>query len=120
MIKRAAEAAKIEQAFGSAIEGHAHAIEQIDDGGRGFAHGLDGSLVGEEVAAVDGVVKVLRGGVAFALQVLGGVNAALRAHRVGTLDGDDRKQVHAAAGFGDLDNGGEPGQASANHDDSGR
>ena len=119
VVERAAEAAEVEQALGSAIEGHAHAVEQIDDAGRGFAHGLDGRLVGEEVAAVDGVVEVLRGGVAFALQVLGGVDAALRADRVRTLDRDDREQVHVAAGFGDLDDRRESGQASANHDDSG-
>ena len=95
VIERAAEAAEVEQAFGSAIEGHAHAVEQVDDAGRGFAHRLDGRLVGEEVAAVDGVVEVLRGGVAFALEVLGGVDAALRADGVGALDGDDREQVHA-------------------------
>ncbi len=87
--------------------------------GRGLAHGFDGGLVGEEVAAVDGVVEVLVGGVAFALQILGGVDAALGADRVGTLDRDDGKQVDGAAGFGDLDDRGEAGQASANHDDSG-
>ena len=59
VVERAAEAAKVEQSLGSAVEGHAHAVEQIDDGRRGLAHGLDGRLVGQEVAAVDGVVKVL-------------------------------------------------------------
>src|SRR5208283_2681090 len=82
VVERAAKAAEVEQAFGSAVEGHTHAVEKIDDAGGGFAHGFDGRLVGEEVAAVDGVVKVLRGGVAFALEVLGGVDAALGAHRV--------------------------------------
>ena len=93
VIERAAEAAEVEQAFRSAVEGNAHAVEQVDDGRRGLAHGLDGRLVGEKVAAVDGVVEVLVGGVAFALEILGGVDAALRADRVRTLDGDDRKQV---------------------------
>ena len=87
--------------------------------GRGLAHGLDGSLVGEEVAAVDGVVEVLGGGVALALQILGGVDAALRADRVRALDRDDGKQVDGAAGLGDLDDRRESGQSSANHDDSG-
>ncbi len=119
LIERAAEAAEVEQAFGGAIEGHAHAVEQIDDGGRGLAHGLDGSLVGEEVAAVDGVVKVLRGGVAFAFEILGGVDAALRAHGVRTLDRDDGKQVDRAAGLGDFDDRRESGEPSANHDDFG-
>ena len=66
VIERAAEAAEVEQAFGGAIEGDAHAVEEIDDGWGGLAHGFDGGLVGEEVAAIDGVVEVLVGGVAFA------------------------------------------------------
>ena len=81
---------------------------------------LDGGLVGEEVAAVDGVVEVLEDGVAFALEVLGGVDAALRADGVRALDGDDGEEVDVAAGFGDLDDGGEAGEASAYDDDSGR
>ena len=93
VIERAAEAAEVEQAFGRAVEGHAHAVEQVDDGGRRFAHCLDGGLVGEEVAAVDGVVEVLPGGVAFALEVLGGVDAALRADGVRALDRDDGEEV---------------------------
>ncbi len=63
--------------------------------------------------------KCLCGGIAFAFEILGGVDAALRAHRVRTLDGDDGEQVNIAAGFGDLDDGRESGEASANHDDSG-
>jgi hypothetical protein len=55
----AAEAAEVEEAFGGAVEGDAHAVEEVDDGGALVAHGLDGGLVGEEVAAVDGVVEVL-------------------------------------------------------------
>ncbi len=119
VVERAAEAAEIEQALGGAIEGHAHAVEQVDDGRRGFAHGFDGGLVGEKVAAVDGVVKVLVGGVALALEILGGVDAALCADRVRALDRDDGKQVDGAAGLGDLDDRCETGQSSANHDDSG-
>ncbi len=33
VVERAAEAAEVEQAFGGAVEGHAHAVEQVDDGG---------------------------------------------------------------------------------------
>ncbi len=118
LIQRAAEAAEVEQAFRRAIEGNAHAVEQVDDAGRGLAHGLDRRLVGEEVAAVDGVVEVLAGGVAFALEVLGGVDAALRADRVRALDRDDGEQVNFTAHFGDLDDGGKAGEASAYDDDS--
>ena len=74
--------------------------------GRGLAHVLDGRLVGEEVAAVDGVVEVLAGGVALALEVLGGVDAALGADRVRALDRDDGEEVDRAAGLGDLDDRG--------------
>ena len=119
VVEGATEAAEVEQAFGGAIERDAHAIEEIDDGGRGLAHGLDGRLVGEEVAAIDGVVEVLVGGVAFALEIFGGVDAALRADRVGALDGNDGEEVDVAAGFCDFDDCCEPGQASANHDDFG-
>src|SRR5207248_10545420 len=106
MIEGATKAAGVEQAFGGAVEGDAHAVEEIDDGWALFAHELDGGLVGEEVAAVDGVVEVLEGRVAFAFEVLGGVNASLCADGVGALDGDDGEEVDLAARFGDLDDGG--------------
>src|SRR6266446_9758832 len=89
VVEGAAEAAKVEQTFGRAIERNAHAVEQIDNAGRGVAHGFDRRLVGEEVASVDGVVEVLPGGIAFAFQVLGGVDASLRANRVRALYGND-------------------------------
>ncbi len=117
VIERAAKAAEVEQTFGSAIERNAHAVEQVNDAGSGLAHGLDRRLVGEEVAAVDGVVEMDPGGIAFALQVLGGVDASLRANRVRALYGDDREQVNLTAHFGDLDDGGEAGEAAAHYDD---
>ena len=78
--QRSAETAEVEQAFRRAVKRNAHAIEQIDDAGRSIAHALDRRLVGEEVAAVNGVVKMLPGGIAFALQVLGCIDATLSAH----------------------------------------
>ena len=119
VVKRAAEAAEVEQPLGSAVEGHAHAVQQIDDGWRGLAHSLHRGLVGQKVAAIDGVIEVLCGGVALALQIFGRVDAALGADRVRALDRDDGEEIDVAAGFGDLDDRGQPGQASANHDDSG-
>ena len=119
VVKCAAETAEVEQALRGAVEGHAHAIEQIDDGGRGLAHQFDRGLVGEEITAVDGVVEVLVGGVALALEVFGGVDAALCADRVGTLDGDDGKEIDIAAGFGDFDDRSEACESSANHYDFG-
>src|SRR5262249_27033340 len=80
IVESAAEASKIQQSLGGAIEGNAHAVEQINDPGSGVTHGFNRRLVGEKVAAVDGVVKMLPGGVAFAFEVLGGVDTALRTH----------------------------------------
>ncbi len=117
VVERAAKAAEIEQTFGSAIKRNTHAVEQIDDAGSSLAHGLDRRLVGEEVAAVDGVVEMLVGGIALTLQVLGGVDAALRADRVRALYRDDGEQVNVAAHFRDLDYGGQAGQAAAHYDD---
>src|SRR5450631_122197 len=116
VIERAAEAAEVEQTFGSAIERNAHAVEQIDDSGSGLAHGLDRRLVREEVATVNRVVEMDPGGIAFALQVLGRVDAALRAHRVRALYRNDGKQVNLTAHLGNLDDGGEACQAAAHYD----
>ena len=85
VVKRATEATEIEQPFRGAIEGHAHAVQQVDNGRARFAHGLDRGLVGQEVAAVYGVVKVLPASVAFAFEVFGRVDAALRAHAGATV-----------------------------------
>ena len=80
MVERAAKAAKIEQSFRRPVESDAHAIEQIDDRRRSFAHGFHWRLIGKEVAAIDRVVKVLPRRVAFTFEVLGGVDAALGAN----------------------------------------
>src|SRR5215472_3986228 len=117
MVESAAEAAKVEQALRCAIEGNTHAVEQVDDPRRGIAHGLDRRLVGQEVTAVDGVVQVLQRRVALALKVLGGIDAALRTHRVRTLDGNDGKQINVTAGFGNLDNCGQAREPPAYDDD---
>ena len=74
-------------------------------------------LVGQEVAAVDGVVEVDPGGVAFALQVLGGVDAALRADRVRPLDRNDGEQVDVTAHLGNLDGRGQSRQSATHNDD---
>src|SRR5271157_639967 len=116
VIERASEAAKIKKTFGSAIEGNTHAVEQINEARSSFAHGLDRRLVGKKVSTVDGVVEVLVGGIALALQVFGGVDAPLGADRVGALYRDDREQVNFSAHLGDLDHGGEAGEAAAHYD----
>src|SRR5207253_11010754 len=91
MVQSPAEAAKIEQSFRGAVEGHAHAVEQVDYAGRGIAHGFYGRLVAEEVSAINRVIEVLPGRIAFALQVLGSVDPALRTNRMRTLDGHNGK-----------------------------
>ena len=117
VIESAAEAAVIEQALGGAIEHDTHAVEEINDAGSGFAHALDEGLVGEEIATIDGVVEVLVGGVAFALLVLGGVDATLGADGVRALDGNDGEEVHGDAGFGHANRGHQAGQSTTHDDD---
>ena len=117
VIERAAEAAIVEKALGRAIEHDAHAIEEIDDGGGFIAHALDERLIGEEVAAVDGVVEMLGGGVPFALLIFCGVDAALGADGMGALYGNDGEEVDRDTGFGNTDCGHESGQTTTNDDD---
>ena len=93
MKERAAEATEVEQTFGRAIERHAHAVEHVDDAGRGVGHALHGRLVREEVAAVDGLFEMDLGRVTFALGVHARVDAALRADRVRALHGHEREEV---------------------------
>ena len=85
----AAEATEVEQSFVRAREGNAHAIEQVDDRRRHFAHGFGGRLIGEKVAAVNRVVEVFPGGIAFAFCVDRAVDSALRANRMRTLYRND-------------------------------
>src|SRR5580692_10781949 len=117
VIERAAETAIVEEAFGRAIEHDAHAIEEIDDVGCFVAHALDERLIGKEIATVDGVVEMFGGGVAFALLIFCGVDAALGADGMGTLYGNDGKKIDRDTGFGDTDCGHESGQTTTNDDD---
>ena len=68
-------------------------------------------VVGGGLAGLAAVIKI-------ALEVLGGVDASLGADGMRALDGDDGEEVDLAAGFGDLDDGGESGEAAAYYDDS--
>ena len=115
--ERSAEAAKVEQPLGRAVEGHAHAVEHEDDARRGVAHGLDRRLVREEVAAVDGLFEVHLRRVALALGVDAGVDAALRTDRVRSLDRDEREEVDGDALFAELDDRHQAGKPAAHHDD---
>src|SRR5713226_246177 len=113
VVERSSEAAEIKQSFGSAIEGHAHALEQVDNAGRGIAHGLHRRLVGQEIPAEDGIVKVLPSGVALAFEIFGGVDATLSTDGVRALHGHDGEQVDLATHLGDFDDGGKSREAAA-------
>ena len=116
MVEGASEAAEIQESLRCAIEGNSHAVEQINNAGGRLAHALHRGLVGEEVAAVNGVIKMLPGGVAFAFEVLGGVNPTLGAHGMRALDGNNGEEINVAALFGNLNHSGKPGQTSAYND----
>ena len=73
--------------------------------GAHLAHRFNGCLVGQKVAAVHCVVEVLPGGVALALQVLGGVNATLGADGVRPFDRDDGEEVNMTSHLGNFDGG---------------
>jgi len=117
VIKGTAETAIVQEAFGRAIKHDAHAIEEIDDARGVVAHTLDEGLIGEEIAAVDGVVEMLGRGVAFALLVFRGVDAALRANRMRALYGNDGEEVDGDARFGDANGRHESGQTTTHNDD---
>ena len=76
-------------------------------------HPLDRRLVREKVAAVYRVVEVLGGRIALAFCVDRAVDAALRTHRVRTLDRNDRDEIDLVPGFGDLHRRGKPSKAAA-------
>ena len=80
VIERSAETAIIEQTFRRTVEHDAHAVEQINDSRRRFAHTLYERLICQEIPAINRVVKMFRGGVAFALLIFCGVDSALRAN----------------------------------------
>src|SRR5271157_3216840 len=117
VVEGAAEAPEVEQSLGSAVEGNTHAVEQVNDTGGHVAHDFCRRLVGKEVAAIDGVVEVLPGGVAFALQVLRGIDAALRADRVRPLDRNDGEKVNVTSHLGNFDGGRKPCQSATHNDD---
>src|SRR5262249_12954482 len=77
VVERSAKATEIEQAFSSAIERHSHAVQQINDAGGGFAHRFYRRLIGKKVTAVNGVVEMLPGSIAFTFEVFCGIDPAL-------------------------------------------
>jgi hypothetical protein len=116
VVQRTAETPEIEQALAGAIERHAHAIEQVDDLRSRVAHAFHRRLLGEEVAALERVLHVDVGVVAFALGVHGAVDSTLGADRMASLHRDDGEHVDVLARLGELDDGHEPRQAAADDD----
>ena len=114
MIESAPETTIIEKSFGRAVEHDAHAIEKINDAGSLLAHPLDERLIGQEITAVDRVVKMLPGAIALAFLILCGVDTALSAYGVGTLDWNDRKQFDGNARLGNTYGCHQSRQAAAN------
>ncbi len=109
----AAESAQVKQAFRRTVEHHAHAVEKVHDAWRRFAHAAHLRLVGQEIAAVDGVVEMLVHAVAFALGVQGRVDAALCAGGMRALEGHQREQVNLQSGFHNFERCHKPGKAAA-------
>ena len=117
VVERTAKAPEVEQPLGCAVEGDAHAVEQVNDPRGHVAHGLGRRLVGEEVTTIDGVVEMLPGGVAFTLQVLRGIDAALGADGVRPLDRNDGEEVNMTSHLGNLDGGRKSCQPATHNND---
>src|ERR1700687_5227178 len=100
MVLGAAKTAKVEQPFRSAREGNSHAIEKINDRRRHLAHRFGGWLIRKKVAAINRVIEMFPGGIAFAFGVNGAIDAALRTNRMRALDGYDREEVDGVARLG--------------------
>ncbi len=116
VIKRSAESPVIQQSFRGAVKHHAHAIQQIDNPGRRFAHAAHQSLVRQKIAAKNRVVEMFGDGIPFAFLILRRVDSTLRAHRMRPLHRHNRKQIHRYARFRHANRSHEPGQTSTHND----
>ena len=118
VLQRAPKPAEREQAFRSAVERHAHAVQQVDDGGRALGHAHHRRLVVQKVAARNRVFKVQIRRVAFPAQVHRPVDAPLGTHAVTALDGDQAEELNLHPRFRELHGGHQAGEAPSNDDDS--
>ena len=85
-----------------------------------MGHRANWGLVGQEVAAVQGLVAVLIFGVALLPgHFIARIDATLGTHAVGSLDWDKRKEVDLQPRLNHPGGCGESGQAAANDNDSG-
>lgn len=90
-------------------------IEHFDQFRSQFNHTANGFLVSQEVAAIDGIVKMLVDGVVLTFGVHAGVNAALRTNRMRTLNRAKGEEIDFATGFADLHSGHQARKAAANN-----
>ena len=117
LVERSAEEPKVALALKRAVEGDSHPVEQVDDLRRPVRHLIHRRLVREKVAAVDRFIKVLILRVALLTRdFIAGVDTALGANRVGTLDRDDREEVDRNASLGDAECGCKACESAANND----
>ena len=113
----AAERAVVEQAAVLAGERHALGDALVDDVGADLGQAVDVGLARAVVAALDGVVEEPVDGVAVALVVLGGVDAALGRDRVGAARGVlVAERLHDVPGLAERRRRARPGQTGADHD----
>ncbi len=113
----AAEGAVVEQAAVLPGERDALGDALVDDVPAHLGEAVDVGLAGAVVAALDGVVEEPVDGVAVALVVLGGVDAALGGDRVGAARGVlVAERLHDVPGLAEGRGGGGAGQAGADHD----
>src|SRR5690606_25234297 len=113
VVQRTTEAAEVQQALGRAVEGHAHAVQQVDHLGGVVTHVTHHRLVGKEVAAVDGVVKVEVRAVTLTLGVDRAVDATLGTHAVAAPHGHVTHEVHIAAVLAGGDGGHQASQSAS-------
>jgi hypothetical protein len=111
------EAAEVEQSFVSSREGNTHAIKKKDDRWSHVTHCLGRWLIRQEVAAVNGVVKMFPGGIAFALGVNRAVNSALSANRMRTFHWNYGKKINGMSSFGNSHGRGETCKAASYNPD---
>ena len=114
LVERAAEAAVVAKTLRSAVEGHAQAVQQVQDSRGPVGQFLDRRLVLEEIASVDGVVQVFPLAVAqLPGEVVDAVDSALGAAAMGAFHVREAHQANVALQFGQFHGRCQSGQAAA-------
>jgi hypothetical protein len=103
----------------SRAKGHSVALEVLDAAARALRDDLDGVRVGEQIALLDGVGRVLLPGVLLVHGAEGGVDAAGRERGVGVVLRTLADREHVDAAFGELDRGAEAGAARSDNEHGG-